>query len=95
MMPYDKCGPHAYETGSRSDYDETCDGTGARADESCFACLQFLDSHPGDHSCSGSDRRIEQRQTGNSASAANSEPELKPNQPNHKRPAPSTMEGTL
>ena len=49
---------------------------------------QALDGKPGDHACSGSDEGVEQRLDG-LAVGGSADPALKPNQPNHRMPAPS------
>ena len=88
-------GPRLDEAGGGRDADETGDGARGGAEDGGLAGVQLLGERPSTRSAAAAAMCVFRNAEPARPLAASAEPALKPNQPNHRMPAPSTVSGRL
>ena len=83
------------EATGRGDGDQAGDRAGRGAERGGLAVADLLDDQPAEHRGRGGDHRVGEGDAGERRRRSSAEPALKPNQPNHSRAAPSSMNGRL
>ena len=84
----------ADEARRRRDGDEAGDRAAGGPDDADLAPRSVAGEDPGDRGRGGGDVGDDERAGGEAARRSTAEPALKPNQPNHRSPAPRTVIGT-
>ena len=85
----------AHVAGARRDGDEAGDGAGGAAEGGGVAVLDLLDDEPAEHGGRGGQAGVHEAPGRPGCWRRAAEPALKPNQPNHRMPVPSSVNGRL